>query len=43
MLDVFSNKVLLSVPFVAKMAIFLVLEYNAAGFIAGYMPIKGIS
>ena len=42
MFEVFSNKVLFKVPFVARIPIVFVLVFKAAGLIAGSIPIKGI-
>ena len=42
-LVVSSNKALFNVPLVAKTPIVLVLVIKAAGFIAGSIPIKGMS
>ena len=41
-LEVSTNNSLLSVPLVAKMPILLVLDINAAGLMAGSMPINEI-
>ena len=42
-LEVRANKALLNVPFVASMPMAFVFEAKAAGFIAGSIPINGMS
>ena len=41
LLDVFANKVLFKVPFVAKIPMLFVLVFKEAGLIAGSIPING--